>query len=402
MTAMMSLPGRVAERPHRVTSEHLAIAGLALVAIGISFATLTAGPQSSAYFTVIASAMVLCAPAAATRPLSVLAATAALAALPLVAMAANLASGAVVDPNLLAMIGVALVIILSAIAGGLSVAGFQRLMAIIALAHLPLAVFALGQWYERSVPRLGLEGMSTAVLGEIAVGLFLAALLSRRLIVVLLATPVSVAMIIATQMRGAGLAMAVIAIVALYHTLRGRIVAAGWLAIVLAMAVLLVLNWQRLEEWFAASLMLNDYHRGLGSGFSGRIDNWQVGFSRFLEAPLIGVTPADPAAGTTHNGFIRLLAEFGLIVFVPLVIVLLAALWCAWSRGHGLLAAAILGYIVFIGAAPRHLNFQLMPFVAIMAIAAAIQWPARPLGERSQRSATPRTVPDFNRLNRRW
>jgi O-antigen ligase len=79
-------------------------------------------------------------------------------------------------------------------------------------------------------------------------------------------------------------------------------------------------------------LFLNDPNRGLGSGFTGRMDAWQEAYQLFLKNPILGIgfrtheryITTLPSA---HNGYVSVLAETG-ILGVSSILLLIG--FCSW------------------------------------------------------------------------
>jgi hypothetical protein len=76
---------------------------------------------------------------------------------------------------------------------------------------------------------------------------------------------------------------------------------------------------QRTQEKLVDDVIrLNDQNRGLGTGFSGRLETWQQGLAAFARSPAIGHgfrTRAYGVAGDaylSHSGYVNLLADAGL------------------------------------------------------------------------------------------
>jgi O-antigen ligase len=78
-----------------------------------------------------------------------------------------------------------------------------------------------------------------------------------------------------------------------------------------------------------AVLCLNDSHRGLGSGFTGRTTHWSDGWAAFSQSPLIGYgfrTRAPnveeqvlPEFINAHSGYVNLLLDVGLVGALPFI-----------------------------------------------------------------------------------
>jgi O-antigen ligase len=116
--------------------------------------------------------------------------------------------------------------------------------------------------------------------------------------------------------RGSILALGVF--LAVYYTLHKGTMKAVWhavLAFVLVAAALLVSSYLK-QLVFEDVMRLNDPTRGVGSGFTGRLENWQKGIETFWQRPLFGhgfrAQRGEEAAGLgAHSGYVTLLIETG-------------------------------------------------------------------------------------------
>jgi O-antigen ligase/polysaccharide polymerase Wzy-like membrane protein len=81
------------------------------------------------------------------------------------------------------------------------------------------------------------------------------------------------------------------------------------IALLLAAACILVL----LAQQYADVLALNDPARGLGSGFTGREDQWTSAFDWLTNNPLGAGYKRSELSFAGHNGFIKLFVEFGVL-----------------------------------------------------------------------------------------
>lgn len=77
---------------------------------------------------------------------------------------------------------------------------------------------------------------------------------------------------------------------------------------------------------------IQDRHRGLESGGSGRLETWKATWNLFLSHPILGVGFRTHEAllkinSSAHNGYLALLAEIGVIGFTAILCVTLSGLW---------------------------------------------------------------------------
>jgi O-antigen ligase len=136
---------------------------------------------------------------------------------------------------------------------------------------------------------------------------------------------------------------------------RGRVAFALACAALLC-TVLLLTYYDAVESWVSSLFYLNDRYRGLGTGFTGRVDAWQEALDLFLRNPAFGVgfrmhERYMTTLSSAHNGYLSLLAEVGVVGTIP---VLGLALWGGWRLLRTALAGdemAILGFSFFAGYA---------------------------------------------------
>jgi O-antigen ligase len=84
---------------------------------------------------------------------------------------------------------------------------------------------------------------------------------------------------------------------------------------------------------------IQDRHRGLESGGSGRLDTWKVMWSLFLDNPLLGVgfrahETVLKVNTSAHNGYLALLAEIGVIGFGAVIFLTVSGLRNIWRRNQ--------------------------------------------------------------------
>lgn len=103
-------------------------------------------------------------------------------------------------------------------------------------------------------------------------------------------------------------------------------------------------------EFFA----IQDRHRGLESGGSGRLETWKATWNLFLTHPILGVgfrthETALKINSSAHNGYLALLAEIGVIGFAAVLCVTCSGLWNIWRRNQD--PSQIYSYSVLFGLA---------------------------------------------------
>ncbi len=122
--------------------------------------------------------------------------------------------------------------------------------------------------------------------------------------------------LLAVTSRGSILAVSVF--LAVYFVLlkgTARTMVYGILAVFLAAAVLLASQFAQ-EAVFEDVMRLHDTERGLGTGFTGRLETWERGLEEFQSHPIFGFgfrTSGGEAGANAHGGYIRMLIEMGFV-----------------------------------------------------------------------------------------
>jgi len=104
--------------------------------------------------------------------------------------------------------------------------------------------------------------------------------------------------------------------------------------------------------------MLEDSHRGVDSGASGRSDLWAAAYNLWATHPIFGVgfkghTQFMPGNMLAHNAFLGLLADNGLVGLVGYLMIIVTAAVCLIRRGpkrlslFGFRAAIIFSYFLY-------------------------------------------------------
>lgn len=276
--------------------------------------------------------------------------------------------------GLISAMGLAGAIWVLCVAGSLPHSEFLRVMRYIALAHIVVCMYAIIKWdfvsAEERGARMHLLEIGTSVWAELALGAIVASVLSKRKELIIAASLIGGVVIAGAQMRGAGLSA--LSLLLFYWVLIGskKFGALPTITISLLSAASMMIVYPLFARYISSILLLDDASRGISSGFSGRFDNWSVWIERFQSSPLIGVgLDRDVGQLEAHNGFIKLFAEYGIALGIPFCYFLVAAVRASWIAYRPEIVAAIVSYLVFILAAPRHISFQIMPFVALAAIA---------------------------------
>ncbi len=84
---------------------------------------------------------------------------------------------------------------------------------------------------------------------------------------------------------------------------------------------------------------IQDRHRGLESGGSGRLDTWKATWNLFLDHPILGVgfrahETVLKVNTSAHNGYLALLAEIGIIGFTSVLFATVSGIRNIWRRNQ--------------------------------------------------------------------
>jgi hypothetical protein len=131
------------------------------------------------------------------------------------------------------------------------------------------------------------------------------------------------------------------------------LVASGVLAFFMLGA--LSLNFEGVLEYINDHLELDSDQRGVGSGLTGRSDNWPIILTRFFNDP-VGVFLGNGYRSwdvtvegiETDSSYINLLWEFGVVFFCTFVLLLLYKGASAWWRNSNFVNDTICALIVFV------------------------------------------------------
>jgi O-antigen ligase len=105
----------------------------------------------------------------------------------------------------------------------------------------------------------------------------------------------------------------------LYAIHKGAFRAAGHVILgICAISVLFLVVPALHHILFEDILRLHETGRGLGSGFTGRSELWAAALNSFWRRPVFGYGFRTGGFGA-HSGYIKLLAEMGLVGFIPVV-----------------------------------------------------------------------------------
>lgn len=360
-----------------MTSVFLAQLGLCWFMCGVTLSASLFGSDSFYSWLVIVSGFIFCVPklferCLRSRALSYGVLAFAFSPIFLYMLQALFLGGySILDQPPLLYAGMSLTLLYAIAAGLLKEHEFRNVMFVVGVFHVGICFYALRNWnlMGGSDPNYRLQalGVRESVWAEVAVGSFVAGMLSGRFWLLCLCAVVAVMIILGAQMRGSGLAMiSAFSVYAYYSFLTNRPVIR--LVVISLFTVFLTFFYaSSIIDFVSELFLLNDSNRGINSGFSGRFDNWVDGFLLFLESPIVGVGLNDPVAAYTHNGYLKIMAQFGIFYSLLMFYVLFSSsLYCYKEKKYDFFSSCVC-YCVFIVSAPRYINMQLMPFVCLAA-----------------------------------
>ena len=239
----------------------------------------------------------------------------------------------------------------------LDAAQYEKGMKIYAVVMAALVVgFALYDYVPGRRLGGGKEVLNPASFALVTMSVFITAMAIRRAIIRI---PILVAMGSVIYLTGAR-ASAVAAMFGLAITLYSRrrtVGISGYLVLVgciLVGAALATYYSEAVVRGTTDFFAVQDRHRGLESGGSGRLETWKATWSLFLAQPIFGVgfrahEVVLKVASSAHNGYLALLAEIGIIGFAAVLFVTLVGLWRTWRRSHD--PSQAFSYSVLLGLA---------------------------------------------------
>jgi O-Antigen ligase len=166
---------------------------------------------------------------------------------------------------------------------------------------------------------LGIGGINRNTTGFAGLGAMTCCMMSPRKSIRWTAVALAAGLSAAVTSRGSLIALA--AFLAAYHisyrgTFRGALDAIFGLCV----AGVLALVWPPLHNVvFEQVFMLHDTARGIGSGFTGRLDAWKQALEAFWDQPIFGagfrvtMHRGRGSHGAVHSGYLKILVETGLV-----------------------------------------------------------------------------------------
>lgn len=160
-------------------------------------------------------------------------------------------------------------------------------------------------------------GINRNTIGTLVLAAMICMQFANHRMLRLAAIGLAVSFLIIVTSRGCMLALGVF--VAVYYILlqgTARAVGHALLGFFLAACVLLASSFLQ-KTVFEDVLRINDPNRGVGSGFTGRVDNWKGNLEKFRKRPILGhgfrSTASLTYSGSAHSGYIALLVDSGII-----------------------------------------------------------------------------------------
>jgi len=210
--------------------------------------------------------------------------------------------------------------------------------------------------------------------GEMAFGFSLCALAVKRRKIKRIFISIAFFLMYMVQSRGAMLATVIS--VFIYWILQFRPFGKtelkrlifNFLLVVSILFFLFFMDWLPLIVNFVEEriLFLDDPYRGLGTGLTGRLDNWKESVAIFWGNPIFG--HGVDTLIETHNGFLRLAAEGGIMLFGIILTLMFSAMLSAWRRRNNLVFAILLGISAYFMTYPRALNLNLVGFIFLLSL----------------------------------
>jgi O-antigen ligase len=162
-------------------------------------------------------------------------------------------------------------------------------------------------------------GINRNITGTIAVGAMILCMLSQKFYVRWIACGAAVALAVSVTSRGSLVAMG--AFFAVYYTTqKGTWKAALHAALGMALVGFIFLLSASIQSAVVDDVFLiNDRARGMGSGFTGRVDTWKQAIELFWKRPVFGygfrasLARSNIQFGGIHSGYLRILVDSGLV-----------------------------------------------------------------------------------------
>lgn len=129
-----------------------------------------------------------------------------------------------------------------------------------------------------------------------------------------------------------------------------------------------------LDQFLSRVMLVNDLHRGINTGLTGRVETWRWALVLFEQKPFFGFGldqgPRTLAGIDIHSGPLLLLVEFGAIGILLFLFVFFKSIHHAFT--NKLISPAIAACWVLFLLQPRLINLNIFPMIMWLAI---LPWP---------------------------
>jgi O-antigen ligase len=131
---------------------------------------------------------------------------------------------------------------------------------------------------------------------------------------------------------------------------------------------LFVMDWLPLVVNFVEErvLLLYDSYRDFDATLAGRLPRWKDSVAIFWENPIFG--HGFDTLTKTHNGFLRLAAEGGILLLGIILAFMFSAMLNAWRRRNDLAFAILLGVSAYFMTYPRSLNLNIVGVIFLLSL----------------------------------
>jgi O-antigen ligase len=111
-------------------------------------------------------------------------------------------------------------------------------------------------------------------------------------------------------------------------------------------------------------MRVNDTHRGLSSGMSGRTEGYQMAWEGFLESPVFG--KGFGAYSFVHNGFLLTLAESGIFAFMGMLYLFYTSIRSAIKENRWNNLGYLISYSIALMTFPRSFNINMTGMLLLL------------------------------------
>ena len=227
-------------------------------------------------------------------------------------------------------------------------------------------------------------------LGVICFGVLSCSLLAQNLVIRSAMVALNLWVIIETQSRSC-LVASIITLLS-YILLSNKRAMRSWLGPIAAIGIITItvsfglMFRDQITEGVSAALFLEDRHRGIGTGFAGRLEAWDEAYQMFLANPVFGIGFRTherfmTTLSSAHNGYFSTLAETGAAGICPALILIGTCVWRLLTMSQSGDNTAIVGFsfvsgFLFVAMFERYLiNFGSSTAVLMWIFLLMPRWP---------------------------